>query len=225
MAHDIAPEYAARLDITALAIARRSTDQRTWTIVQVRAMTREDLALVLTTPLGEADPKAPLARISAPHHFMAKLLAQGKEPVEVSRITGYTPARINTLLNDPCFSELIAHYEAEVVAAEADIQAQIQHIALTAGQLLQERLEDNPEAFSTKDLQSLFNSGLDRIGHGPGSKVQVNVNDPAKIIDTLKESLSQASSGRVISKAEVIDAEFAEPQNDTPTPRPGPQEG
>ncbi len=209
MPHDLAGDLVERLDIRALAIARKSSDPKAWRIGSIRPMIKEDLA-ILVSSLTSPDPRAPLARISAPHHMLAKLLAEGKTAVEVSSITGYTPARIQTLKVDPAFSELIAHYETESIQTSADIHAQVTHVALTAKQLLMERLEDEPETFSNKDLMTLFNAGLDRIGHGPGSKLDVNLNDPARILESLRETITSVSSGQVIPRARTIDVEVTE---------------
>jgi len=203
-----APGLSSRLDIRALAVARRSTSPATWAIGEVHPLTPEKLTMILTTFPGAPDPKAPLARISAPHHMLARFIAEGKPDPEVSAVTGYSLGRIRALKLDPAFAELVAHYEEQAVMAQADVQAQITHITLTAGQLLMERLEDEGADLPLKDLQSLFQSGLDRIGHGPGAKVDVRVTDTAKIIQALQETIQ--SNGRVLSRADVIDADCEE---------------
>lgn len=198
-----------RLDIRDLAIARRSARKEPWQIVNVRPLTRDDLALLQSHLPTPCDPKAPLARISAPHHTLARFVAEGKSVVEISAITGYTTNRIRTLQEDPAFRELVAHYEEQVVFAEADIQGQIQHVALMAKQLLMERLESEPDAFTHKDLMALMTAGLDRVGHGPSSKVNMTVNNTAEIIAKLHEATQQNQRSRVLSREE-IDAECKE---------------
>lgn len=206
-------EYAARLDVRSLSLSKRSVDIEPWYVASVRPATREDYVLVISAHPAAPDPRAPLARISAPHHMLAKLVAEGKENAEISAITGYSPNRISVLKKDPAFSELVTHYEQYIIEAEANIHAQIQHIALTAMQHLQERLDEEPEKFSIKDLQSLANNGLDRIGYGPSSKLNVNVNDPAKVLQTLQEAMQTEREGRILSRKE-IEATYVEvPKN------------
>lgn len=197
-----------RLDIKELAIARRSSMPAPWAITSVRELVREDLIL-LASPDKASDPKAPLARIGAPHHMLARLVAEGKDPVEVSLITGYTPERVRTLCRDPAFSELVSHYESNVVAARADVQAQITHIALVAGQRLQEKLDNADEMFTKKELKEIWTAGLDRAGHGPTSKSILTVNDPTNVLNKLQSILATESRGRVISR-DTVEAEYVE---------------
>ena len=44
------------------------------------------------------------------HHNIAMMFAAGMTVQEVVRRTGFTPRRLNILLNDPTFGELIEHY-------------------------------------------------------------------------------------------------------------------
>src|SRR5688572_17892155 len=158
-------EYLGNLDMRALEIARRSATPKPWAIEGVEELTREAMVL-LASGAGPADPKAPLARISAPHHMLARLVAEGKANATISAITGYTPGRIETLRHDPAFADLVAHYEGEIVKDSPDVTARVAHLALTAQELLQERLETDPDSFTKKELRDLMTTGLDRIGHG-----------------------------------------------------------
>lgn len=214
------PQTAARLEIRELGLARRSTPPATWRFVNIQSLTHETLTVILTAYPGAPDPKAPLAAIRAPHHMLARFVAEGKPAVEISAITGYTPTRIQQLQRDPSFVELVAHYEEQQVMAEADIHAQVRHVAMTAGQILMERLEKEPEEFSTRELQSLFTSGLDRIGHGPGSRIDIRTTDTAQVIDALQSSSN--NGGRVISR--FTEAEFTEIEEVADEPPPQDQQ-
>lgn len=181
-----------------------------WSLRYERQITEQDLILLHAVSREAPSAKAPLSAVRDPHHMLARLLAAGKTAVAVSAITGYSTQRIRTLEADPAFRELLAHYSELQVFEQADIQAQIKHVSLTAGQMLQERMEADPDSFSNKELRELFATGLDRIGHGPSSKLNVNINDPAKIIEQVKAELRQEESGRVISRAEIIEVEYTE---------------
>lgn len=215
-------DHIGRNDIHELSIGRRSAAPVPWRIVAARSMTREDMVLILA-PNGGSDPRAPLAKISAPHHTLARLIAQGKEVVEVSNITGYTPERIRTLQRDPAFSELVSHYETEEIRATADVAQQIQHIALSAAQRIQEKLDDPDHGFTIKDLRELMVAGLDRTGHGPTSKKEVTINDPTGVINSLQGIIQSEGRGRVLARTEIV-AEYTEVTNVSPAPRTGAQE-
>lgn len=215
MSLEDAPAMSARLDIRDIALSRRSTPPVQLAIVDVRPLTQEKLQAILGFYPTAPDPKAPLARISAPHHMLARLIAQGKPVHEVSAITGYSTVRIASLKVDPSFAELVTYYEEEHVMAEADVSAQIRHIALTAGQIIQERLEDSPDEFSTKELQAVLALGLDRIGHGPNSRVDVRVTDTNQLIQQVRDQIKSESTGRVLSRSEV-EAEYTEVTDEPP---------
>jgi hypothetical protein len=193
----------ASLDIRNAALARRAAKADPWQLVAARPIGKEDLLLLHAVTRSAPNPKAPLAKIRDPHHMMAKMLAKGKSRVEISAVLGYNTSSIIVLERDPSFRELVAHYTSEEVFAEADISAQIKHVALTAMSIIQERLEAEPETFSNKELRELGAAGLDRIGHGPSSSVKVSNNDPSSAIQALKDLLAGEGRGRVLPKAEI----------------------
>ena len=72
----------------------------------LRDIRHEDLAM-LAAPGAELAAARPIVKIRAQHHLAARLIAEGRKPVEVAAITGYTPARITQLRADPAFGELV----------------------------------------------------------------------------------------------------------------------
>lgn len=222
-------DHLARQDLRAIAIGRKNTLPVPWAFGEARPLTREDMVLLLGGH-APSDPKAPLARISAPHHYLAKMIAEGKSDVEVSGVTGYSLARIKTLKNDPSFRELISHYEAQDIAIHADVRAQVLNLGLTAGQIIQEQLEDDPDSFSKKELIDLMAKTLDRSGHGPTSKTEISIHDPTRIIENLRQAMSLESPSRIVSR-DTIEAEYTEIPDDaspssgaedSPVQAPGP---
>jgi len=211
------------LDIRESALARRSSRQEPWQAMYHREITPDDLIQFHSSNLP-TNSRAPLAKIRDPHHYLAQMVADGKKTVEISAVTGYSPSRIDTLRSDPAFMELVAHYEEQNVFAQPDIVAQIRHVTLTAGAILMERLEQNPDEFTIKELQALRDAGLDRIGHGSSTKVNVSVNDPSHVIQQLKEMQAVEKRGRIISR-EAIEAEFTEVEIVEATPSAGTVEG
>lgn len=208
------------LDLRQTALARRSARAEPWQVAFDREIGPDDLLLLHSVMRLAPDPKAALAKIKDAHHTLAQLLASGKSPVEVSAITGYSPSRIYTLQADPAFKELLVHYTDQHVASVADIQGQVRHLALAAKQVLMDRLEDEPEAFSNKDLKDILTAGLDRTGHGPTSNHNININDPSRVIDKLKDALAEEGRGRVLPRA-IIDAQFEEATDVTAEASPG----
>jgi hypothetical protein len=178
--------------------------------VFVRDIAPDERIMLASGWLGRADQRAPLAKIRDPHHTLARLVAQDKPVVEIAAITGYTPDRIRTLNIDPAFKELVHHYTMEQQSADADITAQIKHVTLSVLSEIQTRIEDEPEAFSNKELRDLAMAGLDRIGHGPSSKVDVRVTNTAKVIEAMNAQIQQDRGGRVLSRDEVIEVEYVE---------------
>lgn len=200
------------LDLRDGAFGRPSTKTVPWHLALEREITPEDMAL-LQGPADPCNSRAPLAKIRAPHHMMAQYLAAGKSRIEISALLGYTPARIATLERDPAFMELVAHYTEVKILADADISKQIQHVALAASQELMDRLEEDPTAFSNKELLELRNSSLDRSGYGPSSTQNVNVNNTTKIIEALVSQTIVEQASRIIPKASLlptIEAEYVE---------------
>lgn len=193
------------LDVRDGAIARRSSKVAPWQVEIVRDIRPEDLSL-LASPADHQNSVAPLAKIREPHHMLAQFVAAGKPRVEISALTGYSPARIATLERDPAFMELVAHYNETNIMASADIEAQIKHVGMSASQILMERMEVDPDQFSNKELMDLRNSSLDRVGHGPSSNHNHNVNirDTAKIIEALVSQSSNEAASRVISKTDQL---------------------
>ena len=191
------------LDIKDALVARHSARREPWQVAFDREIGPEDLVLLQGTFYAPTNTKAPLAAIRDPHHTLARLVAQDKAVVEISAITGYTPSRIYTLKADPAFRELVAHYAEQEASAKADVHQQIQATALTALQILHERLEETPDEFSNKELREILTAGFDRTGFGPSSKVDVRFNDTAKIIEQTRLQLEAERQGRVISKTEI----------------------
>lgn len=213
------------LDIRDLSLAKRSAKVEPWNVVYDRDITPEDLILLSSMTLAVADPKAPLARISAPHHALARAVAQGKKDVEISAIYGYAPARMRTLREDPAFVELVSHYEEQELSASASIDEQIMHLALKAKEILLDRMEEDPNSLSTKDLKDLMIAGLDRTGHGPQSSTKIDINDPSRALEAMAAMQETERKGRIISRSEALTVEYTEISDDQTTSRDGPDEG
>lgn len=149
-----------------------------------RDLVSDDIAkLSLPLPVATAQPGV-VARLRHGHHALARLLAEGRKAVEISEITGYSQSRISILKSDPAFCELVEYYRGQVTEVYLDMHSRLATLGITAMQELQERLEDNPERLSTKEVREIMDTAFDRsiaptkgakFGGGNAPAVAVNV--------------------------------------------------
>ena len=122
-------------------------------------------------PANIAEQQAPsLARIRGIHHELAKLLASGLTPTEVSAATGYCLSRISCLQKDPAFKDLLAYYHIASAEVFVDIKKQLATLSSDVLGEIQDRLETKPESFSPSALAELAKLTLDRSGYAPVTK-------------------------------------------------------
>lgn len=148
----------------------------------------------------ETGERAPLRSIRQSHHMLARLLADDVAVVDISAVLGYSPSHIRILQDDPSVQELVAHYRARSEMERADLHTQVQAVAQAALIELRDRLDDPEKVkeISESVLIKLMESGLDRTGHGPTSKIDVRVTDVAKIVESLRDDMLREQTGRVI---------------------------
>lgn len=113
------------------------------------------------------------------HHQLAQLLAADVQETEASFITGRSVASIRLLLDDPAFKELLAYYREQQLSRDLNVYDRQVTIGAIAADILQQRLEENPEKFSNSDLQKLLETAMPQKGsgatpHGPGLNVSIN---------------------------------------------------
>lgn len=143
----------------------------------VRELTAEDLLEAGTTE-GLGSQPIPIKSLRQSHHTLAQLLAKGEKPANISIITGYSISRISILKSDPSFQELLSYYEdmeAEgYKLARADMRERLAQFGFDTMEVLQERISEEPEKFTNKELILAAELALDRIGHGKTSTVNTN---------------------------------------------------
>ena len=133
------------------------------------------MALDLTGPIRTVDvdevipPAAPpvVKRLRDSHHAVARLMAAGLRPAEVSAQTGYALSRLSILQNDPAFMELLAFYRADSDRVAKDVEALFRMVGLDFLQELHERLQDSPGDMADGFLLEAVKALLDRAGHSP----------------------------------------------------------
>lgn len=166
-----------------------------------------------------------LKRLSARHHRLAQCLAEGIPPGEAGVICGYVASRVSILQNDSAFKELIAFYAAKRQEAFIQTGMKLADVASTALDILQERLEDEPEKFSTPNLLAVAATALDRSGHGPSStQKNVNVSITSDDLERLKQQVFSTQPGSVKLLSAQSDVGRGE-EGGTDTQPANPQEG
>lgn len=167
----------------------------------VREVTEADLGILAVTD-RQTVPQ-PIKKITERHHMVARLLAAGTKEGEVAALTGFDNARISVLKNSPAMVDLIALYREEVDASFAHVLDHMSGLSKDAILELRERLEEEPEAFSVKELKEVAELALDRTGHGKASTVNQNVN--VNLASRLEAARNRA---KAIAKGDVIEAEI-----------------
>lgn len=134
-----------------------------------------------------------LSRIRGIHHEIARQLASGLTPAEVSAITGYSLSRISILQGDPSFKELLAFYKNKSDEVFVDVHKRMAILGLDAANELADRLETKPETLSNSQLIEITKASLDRAGYSPVSKtVNVGVQISADELADLRNSRSSS---------------------------------
>ena len=127
----------------------------------VRELGEEDLAEILSpTPLACGTNAVKTLRSS--HHTLARLLAEGRRPGECSVITGYSPSRISILQNDPAFQELQSYYAAQLEPVYLNVHERLAQVGTDALEVIQERLDSDPDGFKNSELLAIVESTMDR---------------------------------------------------------------
>ena len=167
-----------------------------------RPMTREDMALSLA-PARRATVSTTAIRDY--HHRIARLAAAGLRLWEIAERSGYTSARVSTILASPSVQELVAYYRDKVTAAWQEEVIDEYSMALrTKKMALAQRLErleaadmGDIEPIPLRDLATIIADTEDRYGV---MKKTGNVNVNADFAKELEAELARAidRSGKVI---------------------------
>jgi len=136
-----------------------------------RELTAADLA-VLGRPRGVKS--APLKRLTAMHHSIARLMAQGEAGYAIARATGYSESRLSVLRGDPAFQELIVQKSKEIgaIVHDYDVEAAAK-MALFRNdgwEYLHERMMAGE--MTDRDVLDGVTKAADRTGFGPQTKSQ-----------------------------------------------------
>lgn len=156
----------------------------------IRDLTADDLRSANTRAAYGSQQGTLTQKLRAPHHTLARLVAEGKKHPECAIITGYTVEYIVMLERDPAFKELVAYYKENVAAAYVNVHERLASLGTLAMEILQERLTDPEQVkkMTPGALREIMNDALDRsvapskvnqngMGSGAGQgPAQININ-------------------------------------------------
>ena len=166
--------------------------------VVTRELSKADVLVRQNSSIGSVTPH--LKRIRHTHHRLARLVASGVRPVEISAQTGFSPGRISTLQNDPAFAELVVFYKENEIDAFFDDKEKLLALRSDIVEELQRRVDEDGESMSIGDLMTLFKAVGDRSGIAPANKTPqggntVNLN--IGLLHQIDEHLAQVEAQKV----------------------------
>lgn len=139
-----------------------------------------DIGMGLKTErlLTKTDVSAPtgIQRLTHRHHALAKALAQGMTNIDAALSCGYSAGTVSALKSDPTFQELIRKYQVDVNFLYRGIHEALTGLAQDAANEIAARLESEPEKIPLPQLMEITKLAADRVGFGPSSKTEMNVN-------------------------------------------------
>jgi hypothetical protein len=104
-----------------------------------------------------------VVRLKAAHHRLAQLIATGASYIDVAIAGGYTPQYISNLATtNPAFQELVAHYTRAAEAEMLDLRAKQARLGEMAVDELTDRLADEPDKFSVRELLEVVESNANK---------------------------------------------------------------
>ena len=130
----------------------------------IRDLTADDIQSLAKRAAYGSQPGQLIQKLRAPHHTLARLLAEGKKHPECSIVTGYTVEYVVMLERDPAFQELVAYYREQITPIYLNVHERLASLGAMAMEIIQERMTD-PEkvkTMTTGQLREIMNDALDR---------------------------------------------------------------
>jgi hypothetical protein len=153
------------------------------------------------------------------HHAVARLIAIGATPHHIRQVTGHSLKRIGMFANDPAFTELVAHYAAQVeqkwnenkdTYLDLGISNMIRSEAMIQDQL--DEADEVGEKIPLNTLNRLSQDRADRFGYPKTSQVE-HKHDFAALLERAIERSGKAK------EVQIIDAKAIEVTASEPPPR------
>lgn len=183
----------------------------------VRELGEADIPLLLMPEaVGSKTPAVQKLRHS--HHALARLLAEGRPGVECAAILGMSQSRISILKHDPAFQELLEFYGKQKEEIYLDVHQRLAGLAVDTLEEIHERLGEDPDSFSNKELLLVAEMALDRSVAPPkraeGSGTGMGEGVPAISITFVQgagggsEPLPPPTANTTLRQQDVVDVEF-----------------
>lgn len=155
-------------------------------------LTRSEVEALQENP-GVA-PGRVLQKLRHHHHRLAQLVAKGERLTDISLVTGYSPNYIDNLTRyDPSFKQLVTDYQQVVADRFVDAIDRLKVLGISSVEELQDRLENDPESFSKRELIEIVEMALVKpMARGPslgggGSSGQAPVNVQVNFVEASKQ--------------------------------------
>lgn len=150
-----------------IVLSRQRKPQTLSTLAFVRELGPEDREELehprpQSAPKGYNGAEGGLRKMRHSHHLLARVLATGARPEKASLLSGYATSTIYVLQTDPTFQTLIEHYKDQTMADLAEVRARAEALGLSFLDEIQDRFDENPEAFESKELHKMAMDLLDR---------------------------------------------------------------
>ena len=157
---DAAEDLLSELDLGAAPSGPPVTKEPLY----IRDLTADDIKSLSTRATYGSQPSQLIQKLRAPHHTLARLLAEGKKHPECSIVTGYTVEYIVMLERDPAFQELVAYYREQITPIYLNVHERLATLGAMAMEIIQERMSDSEKVntMTTGQLREIMNDALDR---------------------------------------------------------------
>lgn len=151
--------------------------------------------LATTQKADEKDVQALRAR----HHGVARLLAEGVPEGVVAELSGYDPAYLSTLKNNPAMIQLIEFYRQPKTEIARVMGEKLRVLADASVDEMMKRLAEAPEKVGFSELATAAKLGFDRSGNGPNSTI-TNVNEHRIVASEELIELQREARRREVSR-------------------------
>ena len=155
-----------------------------------------------------------IMKLRSRHHLIAQMLAVGVRAEDVAVRTGYSVSRISILQMDPAFKELLASYQNQHENLVFDVKERLRQLSMESIDLIQDRIDSEPEGFSNKELFELAEMSLDRTGHGRSATVQHSFGLEPEAMELLKQNRVRPRVANLL-EGELIEHISTEGASDT----------
>lgn len=186
-------------------VRTRGRASRLPTVLSSRPLDAEEVAALGEREVGTK--AAPLQRVSSRHRQLARAIASGLSPSAAGRSVGLSASRVSILMNDPTFTDLVAHSTALKDAAFSSFVEVAAGLATDAAEAIRDRLETEPESLEVDELLRISQVMADRSGNAPKRVVDNNIN--LNFGDALAQARQRAKAAAtaLIEDATVIEGE------------------